>query len=83
MKLEDIQNTIIRFFENTSRHSGIDPNQDIMNMGFINSLMIMQLILFIEKEYDITVDNDVLGSEEFHTICGISNYIYSKLERAE
>ncbi len=81
MEQDNIKNNLIEFFENVSKHSDINPMQDIMDMGFINSLMVMQLILFIEKEYEISVENDVIGSEQFHTIHGISEYIYEKLER--
>ncbi|WP_373265130.1 acyl carrier protein [Hungatella hathewayi] len=80
MEQNNIKNNIIRFFENVSRRHDIDPTQDILDMGFINSLMVMQLILFIEKEYEINVDNDVIGSDQFHTINGISIYIHKKLE---
>ncbi|WP_124068438.1 phosphopantetheine-binding protein [Clostridium sp. E02] len=79
MGREEIKNKIINFFENVSRHKDIDSEQDIRTMEFINSLTVMQLIVFIEKEFELSVDDDVLGSEQFHTINGISNYIFKKL----
>ena len=45
-------------------------------MGFLNSLLAIQLILYIEKEFDISVSNNVLIDESLHTIDGICDYIY-------
>jgi len=80
MKKDDIVQSLIAFIEKASKRSNLDPDRDIVDMEYINSLIIMQLILYIEKEYEISVDNNVLGSKQFHTINGISEYIFTKIE---
>lgn len=81
MKCDSIQSTLVQFISHASKRTDIDPSMNIMEMGFINSLLIMQFILYIEKEYEINVDNEALSSEQFHTINGISDYIMKKLEK--
>lgn len=79
MRKEEVKDKIIDFFVRVSRHKSIDPYQDIRTMEFANSLMFMQLIIFIEKEFNLNVDDDVIGSEQFRTVNGISDYVFSKL----
>lgn len=39
----------------------------------------MQLILFIENEFDLDVSNDDLDLSNFNSVNAISNYIETKL----
>ncbi len=55
-----------------------DEDTDIFSLGVINSLLAMQLALFVEQNFDITVDNDVIGTPKFNSINSIMAYIYMK-----
>ena len=52
-------------------------DQDIFSLGFINSLFAMQLVLFVEKEFQIEVDNEDLDVDNFRTV----NAIVALVER--
>ncbi|WP_250126456.1 acyl carrier protein [Chroococcidiopsis sp. CCMEE 29] len=52
-------------------------DEDIFALGFINSMFAMQLVLFIEKEFQVSIENEDLGFENFRTI----NSMVSLLER--
>ncbi|MNJ57912.1 hypothetical protein D3C77_535230 [compost metagenome] len=44
-------------------------------MGIVNSLLMMQLILFIEKEFELTVGNEDLRNNTLSSINNIVAYI--------
>ena len=74
-----IREKVMEYIVRVSKDRGIDPEQDLFTMRFSNSLFYMQLILFIEKEFDISVDNNDIGGESFRTINGICQYVTLKL----
>lgn len=56
----------------------IDDDQDIFALGFVNSLFAMQLVMFVENEFGITVEDDDLDIDNFRTINAIANLVESK-----
>jgi acyl carrier protein len=61
----------------------IDGDSDIFEEGYVNSLFSMQLILFIEKEFNISVMNDDIEIENFSTINNIINFIMTHIDTAK
>ncbi|WP_026475898.1 acyl carrier protein [Alkaliphilus transvaalensis] len=57
----------------------LSDDEDIFQLGQINSLFAFQLIMFIEKEFSIMVDNSDLDIDNFKSINGITDFIESKL----
>lgn len=55
----------------------LQDDEDIFALGFVNSMFAMQLVLFIEKEFQVTIENEDLDFENFRTI----NAMVSLLER--
>jgi acyl carrier protein len=68
-----IKDFLSRFFGNHELHE----DEDIFASGFVNSMFAMQLVLFIEQEFQVTIKNEDLDFENFRTI----NAIVSLLER--
>lgn len=46
----------------------LQDDEDIFSLGFVNSMFAMQLVLFIEKEFQVTIDNEDLDFANFRTI---------------
>jgi methoxymalonate biosynthesis acyl carrier protein len=46
----------------------IPDDEDLFSLGFINSLFAMELVMFIEKTFGITVQNEELRIDNFRTI---------------
>ncbi|MCK4412798.1 MAG: acyl carrier protein [Candidatus Eisenbacteria sp.] len=53
-------------------------DEDIFGVGFVNSLFAMQLVLFIEKEFGITVGNEDLSLANFRSIGAMAELIERK-----
>ena len=74
----EIQEKIIKFIKKYTKNE-ISEDEIIFEAGFVNSLFAMQLVLFIERTFNISVDNDVIGTDEFCSISTICGYIESNM----
>ena len=45
----------------------VDASQDIFQLGFVNSLFAMELVMFVEKTFDVLVPNDELRIDNFRS----------------
>lgn len=63
-----------RFF----RNHDLGDDEDIFALGFVNSLLAMQLVTFVENEFHITVESDDLDIDNFRTINSIAGLIERK-----
>ncbi|MCT4569550.1 phosphopantetheine-binding protein [Bacillus thuringiensis] len=64
---------------NRRPNSTIVANDDnIFEKGYVNSLFAMQMLNFIETEFDIVVDNDELDIINFSTINNMVDLINKK-----
>ena len=75
--MSEIKTKIKSFLSKFFGNHDLQPDEDIFALGFVNSMFAMQLVLFIEQEFQITVDNEDLEFENFRTI----NFIASLVER--
>ena len=69
-----IKEFLSRFFRNHE----LKDDEDIFSLGFVNSLLAMQLVNFIEKEFGVEVDDDDLDLDNFRTINNIDALIAGK-----
>jgi acyl carrier protein len=77
----DMHKAIIDFLYDDSlkdEFANLDYDDSLLELGIIDSVKMLDLISFIEKEFDIKVDDDDLFPENFDTINAIVNYIQSK-----
>ncbi len=71
--------TRIREFLETFVGDAEFSNQDnIFELGLVNSLMAMQLVLFLEKEFSLRFGNDELNLSNFSSIEAIDRLVESK-----
>ena len=72
---EKIRAFLSRFF----RQRELGPEEDIFALGFVNSLLAMQLVQFVEKEFAIRVENEDLDLDNFRTVDAIDGLVGQKL----
>jgi acyl carrier protein len=75
---EQIKQFLGRFFRNHE----LSNDEDIFALGFVNSLLAMQLVQFVEKEYGVTIEDDDLDFDNFRTVDNIDGLIERKLAHA-
>lgn len=74
----EIKGKIRGFLSRFFRKHELKDDEDIFALGFVNSLFAMQLVMFLEKEFQIKVDNKDLDLENFKTIDTIANFVKGK-----
>ncbi len=56
----------------------LQDSDDYFEMGLVNSLFAMQLVLFVEQEFAISVEGDDLDFSNFRTINAIADLVERK-----
>jgi acyl carrier protein len=56
----------------------VDRNGPLLNSGLIDSLGILEVVTFVEKEFGIVVSDDDLLPENFGSIENLTRYVVSK-----
>ena len=64
------------------RDQNLTDDTDIFAGGLVNSLFAMQLIVFLEGEFNLTIDNDDLNLDNFRTIEALAGLIDRKKSAA-
>ena len=67
--------TKIRAFISNSLSYDVHDDEDLFALGFVKSLFILQLILFIEREFDLTIENVPSIIESFRTVNRIAELV--------
>jgi acyl carrier protein len=65
---------LVRFHRNLDLRDDVD----IFALGFVNSLMAMQLVMFVEKEFEIPIENEDLDLDNFRSVNAIADLVERK-----
>ena len=76
--MDDRKVKIKEFLSRFFRNHELKDEEDIFALGFVNSLLAMQLVNFVEKEFRISIDDDDLDLDNFRTIAKIDQLIEKK-----
>lgn len=74
----EVKNKIGDFLSRFFRGHDLKDDEDIFSLGFVNSLFAMQLVMFIEDEFNIRVDDNDLEPDTFRTINNMVKLIENK-----
>ena len=66
------------FLETFVGDADFADSDDIFALGLVNSLMAMQLVLFLEKEFGIKFANEDLNLQNFRSINAITGLLETK-----
>jgi methoxymalonate biosynthesis acyl carrier protein len=69
--MQDTQSRIKKFLSRFLGNHELHEDEDIFSTGFVNSMFAMQLVLFIEQEFQVTIENEDLNFDNFRTINAI------------
>ena len=80
--MNQTQTKIKEFLSRFFKHHDLQPDEDIFSLGFVNSLLAMQLVAFVEKELGIAVEDGDLDLDNFRSIDAIAGLVARKRETA-
>jgi methoxymalonate biosynthesis acyl carrier protein len=76
--MDQTQSKIKEFLSRFFKNHDLQPEEDIFALGFVNSLLAMQLVAFVEKEFGIQVEDEDLDLDNFRSIQAISRLVERK-----
>jgi acyl carrier protein len=53
----------------------LDSDFDLLTGGVVDSLGLLQVVAWLESEFDVAVDDSELGPESFRTVDAIKEYV--------
>lgn len=76
--MNDIKTQIHTFLNPHFKGHDVQDDEDIFALGFVNSLFAMQLVMFVEQTFNVTVEDDDLDIDNFRTVNNIAALITRK-----
>ncbi|HLJ86734.1 MAG TPA: acyl carrier protein [Candidatus Angelobacter sp.] len=80
--MEERKTKIRAFLSKSFRNRELQDDDDIFSLGFVNSLLALQLVNFLQKEFSITVEDEDLDFENFKSINNMNALLERKLGSA-
>ena len=74
----DRKATIKAFLSQSLRYD-LREDEDLFTLGFVKSLFILQLILFVERRFGITIANVPREIDSFRTVNAIAALVERKI----
>ena len=74
----DIAEKYRAFLERSLGRMDLRSDDDIFKMGVVNSLFAMQIVLFVESTFDMTIEQDDLELANFQTIEALARFVHVK-----
>jgi len=71
------------FLSKYLRTNDCGDDDDIFASGFVNSLFAMQLVLFLEKKFEIVVEKKDLDVQNFKSLNAITKFLDMKMSDCE
>lgn len=66
------------FLMTLCRVEGLGDDDDIFAGGFVNSLYLVQLLAFVQREFAITLDEDDYDMANFRSLRAIADFVARK-----
>jgi methoxymalonate biosynthesis acyl carrier protein len=76
--MDETQSKIKEFLSRFFKNHDLQPDEDIFSLGFVNSLLAMQLVAFVEKEFGVAVGDEDLDLDNFRSINSIAGLVERK-----
>jgi len=76
--MTEVETRIKTFLSRFFRQHDLQAGEDIFALGFVNSLLAMQLVSFIEKEFGVAVEDEDLDLDNFRTLASMDALVERK-----
>jgi acyl carrier protein len=65
-----------------ARKRSVGDSDPLLGQGILDSLGILEVVAFVEREFEITVADEELVPESFESIASIARFVDSKRRRS-
>jgi acyl carrier protein len=80
MKLEEVVRKINTYLSSNKSNLSFGEYDNLFDIGIIDSFGLIELVLFIEKEFSISIEIEDLSEDNFSNVISISNYLYQEID---
>ena len=63
-----------------ARKRALADDDSLLESGIVDSMGVLEIVSFLEDEFHITPTDEEMLSDNFESVCTISNYIEQKME---
>lgn len=77
----DTRERIFQFFEEKKKADGLTYDTELLKSKHINSLFALQIVMFVEKEFQVKLTRKEISMENFHSISAIAALVESHLNK--
>ena len=81
MNVMSVEQKLIGFLQTVTGLLTIDARTDLLDAGIVDSLMMMDLIVFVETEFQTVIEFNDLTPETFRTPSTIAQLVNSRMHR--
>ncbi|NJO36376.1 MAG: acyl carrier protein [Rhizobiales bacterium] len=78
----DIKQSLTRFFLDQFKVELSSTGEDLIEAGILDSLMLIEVVMFMETEFAVTTELDDLEMENFLTIDNMARFVAERLPSA-
>ena len=78
MSVTDVVKGFLMEYECIEPGQEVEASESLLELGIIDSVIIMKMVSFLEDKYGIEIDEDDLMPENFDSLTAISTYVQSK-----
>lgn len=75
---DGIEARLTEFFESATGGARIGPDDDYFALGLVNSLLALEIVAFVERVFDVSVEVADLDLDNFRTIGRIAGFVRGK-----
>jgi acyl carrier protein len=61
--------------------TSLEPDEDLLEQGMIDSLGVMKLIVFMEDTFKIRINDEEIIPENFHCLNGMVRLVEEKIQQ--
>ncbi len=79
MDIEQIRPRTKAFISRHFKNEQLNDDDDIFALGFVNSLFAMQLVMFVEKEFGMSVADEDLSIDNFRSVNAVVDLVTRKM----
>ncbi len=83
MNNHDLTQRVMRLFAQQLNVEPPTADSDIIEGGWLDSLMLVDLLMHIETQFQLNIALEDLDIEKFRTVEGIAGFIASQQEQAD
>lgn len=78
----DIQSALARFFRDELNVDVPSASTDLIDAGILDSLMLIEVVMFMETEFSVTAEFDDLDMENFVSVDCMTRFVMTRQQGA-